>query len=83
MGTCKRCYAFVDGSADLYTAMQKHMKNLPPEMKCTQEVYERRLGQCEACEKLQNGMCAYCGCFVILRASKKNQYCPYPKTPKW
>ena len=83
MVECKRCYAFASGSQDLESGILKHIEKIPETMKCSQKEYSKRLSQCEKCDKLQNGMCGYCGCFVILRAIKKNQYCPYPKTPKW
>ena len=38
---------------------------------------EKRMAEalCKACGHLVNGMCELCGCFVEVRASKKNQRC--------
>lgn len=40
--------------------------------------YERRLQICGRCpEKLPDGSCRMCGCYVVLRARLKESRCPY------
>lgn len=41
--------------------------------------YRRRLSVCMECEYLSQGTCNACGCYVELRAAKKNGRCPYKK----
>ena len=44
--------------------------------------YRRRLALCKGCGELANGICAQCGCFVELRAAKRQNRCPaFP--PRW
>ena len=52
---------------------------LSPEEKAGEEEYRRRLDVCQECEKLQNGMCLSCGCFVQVRAAKGKERCPWEK----
>ena len=40
------------------------------------EEYERRLMLCDTCSFMRGGMCGRCGCYVALRAAKRQQYCP-------
>ena len=38
--------------------------------------YAVRLDICAECEKLMKNTCLACGCFVELRAAKKDSHCP-------
>ena len=42
-------------------------------------LYEERLKTCTECEKLYDGLCGACGCYVELRAVIRNNRCPYEK----
>lgn len=79
---CKRCLLAdidVDG---LYCQVQDLVKAIPEDLKSDDKLYASRLDTCRSCDKLQNGICAECGCFVELRAATKKNYCPsYPS--KW
>ena len=44
----------------------------------TQEI-ERRLRICNACDQLNKGRCAECGCFVNIKASWVSERCPLGK----
>lgn len=71
---CKRCLLReLDGA--YFQSIYEYIQNLPPEWKAGEADYQRRLEQCRACEHLINGMCELCGCFVEVRAAKKNQRC--------
>lgn len=49
-----------------------------PERLASQEEYERRLMICGKCsEKMADGCCRMCGCYVILRARVADEICPY------
>lgn len=72
---CRRCLlSEVQGNA-LYQSIQQYIASLPEEQKASGQLYESRLQYCKECEKLVNGMCALCGCFVEVRAVKINQHC--------
>lgn len=72
---CKRCLLReLDGEA--FRSIYQYIESIPPEQKAPPEEYARRLALCRACESLQNGMCAQCGCFVEVRTVKKAQRCP-------
>ncbi|MET3851004.1 MULTISPECIES: DUF6171 family protein [unclassified Paenibacillus] len=50
----------------------------------SEEVYRRRIGQCEQCPGLQYGTtCQYCGCLVEVKTRLLESACPYPFAPKW
>ncbi|MDY3745248.1 MAG: DUF6171 family protein [Lachnospiraceae bacterium] len=38
--------------------------------------------RCRQCDRLLNGMCRICGCFVEMRAAIKVKSCP-DVVPKW
>ena len=46
------------------------------DLKVDQRAYEKRLNICSTCDRLMNGMCRLCGCFVELRAVQKVRKCP-------
>ena len=80
---CRNCVAFEDQSKELHELIEKYVMNLEENQRVEQEQYEARLQACKSCEALQNGMCRYCGCFVLLRAAKKALSCPNPKVSRW
>jgi hypothetical protein len=48
-----------------------------PEDICVDEIeYKKRLDECSACVNLSRGVCGRCGCFVLVRARRKNKSCP-------
>lgn len=82
MKTCRRCHDFGD-NPDIKTYILNYIKHVDTQIKCDDNVYNQRLNTCDSCEKLVNGMCNLCGCFVLVRAIKKNMTCPYPYLNKW
>ena len=46
------------------------------ELRAEDAVYEQRLQICMECEALQNGTCMECGCFVEMRAARRDMNCP-------
>ncbi len=49
------------------------------ELRAPEEEYERRLTLCKDCEKLLQGTCLACGCYVELRAAARGGHCPKKK----
>ncbi len=75
---CKKCLIReVAGQEKVYETLQRYIADLEPDSRAPWEEYERRLALCKECERLTNGMCKACGCYVELRAATANQSCPY------
>ncbi|MBO4604332.1 MAG: hypothetical protein J5657_03415 [Clostridiales bacterium] len=55
------------------------IKALPPEELVSDEVLSERLVFCKECEKINQGTCLACGCYVEIRAAMKKGKCPYRK----
>ena len=51
--------------------------DLPSAERAADDLREKRLSACKQCERLTDGMCAACGCYVELRATIADQSCPY------
>ncbi len=79
---CKKCL-LEELDKDVYIEnLINYIENYPADKKADSKIYEKRLELCKGCDNLSDGMCSLCGCFVQLRAVKKNMYCPnVPK--KW
>lgn len=76
---CKKCL-FGDFDADgIYASITELIELMPPEKKADEALYLRRLGICKACGELGEGTCGKCGCYVELRAAKKDMHCPHEK----
>lgn len=76
---CKKCLLEDMDSEAYYDTVYEYINSLPPEQKAEPEEYGRRLDLCRQCNHLTNGLCRHCGCFVEVRAAKKQQYCPDPQ----
>jgi len=81
--TCKRCKAFEQDEEHLLSSLTEYIESLDKDTKVSQELYEKRLTACESCSSLGNGLCRFCGCFVMVRAIKKTIICPHPEGKKW
>ena len=68
---------------DLAKELTDYVAHLPEEIKCSEQEHVRRLEICRQCPKCVNGLCGYCGCFVLARAAKKALDCPEPAGSKW
>ncbi|WP_294408710.1 DUF6171 family protein [uncultured Ruminococcus sp.] len=79
---CKRCLLSETDLGDTHRKIVEMVEAMPSEKRVGKEEYERRLRKCEECTELGQGMCGLCGCFVQLRAAKKDKHCPHP-TPYW
>lgn len=73
---CPRCFDDPALDGELLKNAVEYAMSLAQEVCVEQEEYERRLGLCQACAWLKNGVCMKCGCFVIVRARRKGKACP-------
>ena len=67
---------------EYFKSLKQAIDSIDPQEKTDPAEYEKRLKACMECEKLIEGMCAVCGCFVEMRAAKQKNYCPAVH-PKW
>jgi hypothetical protein len=76
---CKRCL-LKDLSYEQYEAIILNgLEALPKEDLTDGSESQRRLEVCKECERLNQGTCLACGCFVEIRAALKKGRCPYNK----
>lgn len=68
---------------ELYENLMSYIESLDEAIKVEEKIYHKRLNKCSECNALVNGMCRYCGCFVLARAIKNTLSCPYPGNSKW
>lgn len=59
--------------------LEKYREAIKVNDRVMQDEYERRLSVCRSCEKLIEGTCMACGCYVELRAVAKVSRCPKKK----
>lgn len=77
MTKCKRCLLNeIAGKEDVYKKVMELKKLLSSEEKVSDEEYEKRLGICKECDRLLEATCQKCGCYVEIRALKKDSHCP-------
>lgn len=80
---CRLCTEFEQKDEDLKRQLQIYMDSLSKEQKVEDQLYRQRLEKCDTCEGLRQGLCKFCGCFVTVRAIKKQMSCPNPKGKMW
>lgn len=73
---CKKCLLADIDIDGLYKQISDLIAVMPDDVKASSDVYNHRLETCKQCDRLENGICAECGCFVELRAAAKKNYCP-------
>lgn len=76
---CKKCLLYELAETEQYQNVYDYINNLDEDLKTPDEDYQQRLTVCKECERLINGMCNACGCFVEMRAALKKNKCPYKK----
>jgi hypothetical protein len=52
---------------------------LSKDEKADDDKVKARLDTCKACDYLADATCQACGCYVELRAARKDSKCPYKK----
>lgn len=73
---CIRCLLREMAEADLHM-IEKYKKLIKEEDRVCDVLYEQRLQICKECDKLNDGTCSACGCYVELRALGNNSSCPH------
>lgn len=74
---CRRCLLEdMPDEAALAKSIRELIDLMPEEKRAPAETRARRLSVCRVCDRLQNGMCTLCGCYVEIRAAKKHMKCP-------
>lgn len=78
MRYCRICELLgFDVSQYLEQALER-LEQTDPSRLASEEEYGRRLSICAQCkEKLEDGTCKMCGCYVVLRARMAEGKCPY------
>ena len=76
---CPRCFDNPENNALFLKNAVEYASLLDEDLCVPNEEYERRLLICENCENLTKGVCVKCGCFIIVRARRKNKGCPIDK----
>lgn len=76
---CTRCL-LADFDREKYESLiGKSLRDLPAADIAPDEVTKARLSVCRDCDKLNQGTCLACGCFVEIRAALVRGKCPYKK----
>ena len=73
---CRRCLSGDIGDKALSQAIAERIAVIPEEQHADKSTYKMRLDICRACDSLNSGTCAKCGCYAEIRAARKNAYCP-------
>ncbi len=73
---CRKCLPGQKNEEAFYEDLSRYIQRMDEELKVDQQTYEERLNICSTCDRLMNGMCRLCGCFVELRAVQKVRKCP-------
>lgn len=73
---CKKCFFSELDPDGVYNEIKDMIAALPEEKRADDDTYRHRLDICGSCGSLGSGICGKCGCFVELRAAKKDMYCP-------
>lgn len=76
---CKKCLLKEFNEQEYYDKLDKYITGLDAAIRADDELYQSRLTTCKECDKLSEGTCLGCGCFVELRAAVKKSRCPYKK----
>lgn len=76
---CRKCLLREMDAESYFKNLYDYIERLDPDIKADEELYQERLEKCKGCERLLEGMCRACGCFVELRAVIKKNACPYDR----
>ncbi|WP_242985431.1 DUF6171 family protein [Vallitalea okinawensis] len=75
---CKRCL-LKEVDAEYFESLSIYINSIDEDLKVGNVTYKERLDICQECDKLVDGMCSGCGCYVELRGIMKKNKCPYDK----
>lgn len=72
---CRKCLLREMAEAD-QKMIEKYKAAIREDNRVSEDIYETRLSCCKSCEKLNQGTCIACGCYVELRALSLYSKCP-------
>ena len=76
---CKRCL-LKDFDPKVYKeTIEEYINRIKASERTPDEIYQNRMDTCMNCDKLNQGTCLACGCYVELRAASANARCPKKK----
>ena len=61
---CRKCLPGQNNEEAFYEDLSRYIQRMDEDLKVDQQIYEKRLNICSTCDRLMNGMCRLCGCFV-------------------
>lgn len=73
---CRHCMPPEQATAE---DIARIIEAIPKERRVSDEEYNDRLARCSGCEKLFEGTCSECGCYVAVRCARARMYCPLYK----
>lgn len=77
---CKRCLIRdMQDEDDYFAKLKELIDGIDVCQKSSEKEYEDRLEVCTECDKLTEGLCRLCGCYVEYRAAFKSNDCPQKK----
>lgn len=76
---CTRCLLKEFSKEDYDKIIVSGLSALPAGELVSDEVTAKRLEICKDCEKINQGTCLACGCYVEIRAATRKGKCPYSK----
>mgnify|MGYP005787948099 CR=1 FL=1 len=72
---CRKCLLEDMDETEYFRHLKDYIAAYPKEKRAEDAEYSRRLEICRSCGELYDGMCRKCGCYVELRALKKQARC--------
>ena len=80
---CRRCLLReMTDENDYYESVKRYRTSMPAKQRTPDAEYESRVQLCRACGFLDSGTCMQCGCYVEMRAARRDMHCPM-KDQKW
>ena len=76
---CRKCLLSEYDAQAYRETIVAFIDRLREEDRADEQVYEQRLSVCKECDKLEQGTCLSCGCYVELRAAAVKAHCPKKK----
>lgn len=76
---CRRCLLEEMNDEDAKRVVRDYLETMNPNEKTEEKTYRERLQMCRECDRLINGTCLECGCYVEIRAALKKADCPHKK----
>jgi len=76
---CKICLLRDINPEEYQTKIKRIIDLMKEQEKASEQTYQLRLDECVSCHYLKDGFCMACGCYVELRAIKRDGNCPYDK----